>query len=104
MEKLGPTEFMKTLGDTSEEVADSIRKFGITGTKGSRRCPLAKALKEHSNCGYTIGVSAHGDVYYDDLQVLDPDTPTAVKQFVRDFDNDKYPDLLEKGWHGFYGI
>lgn len=94
--KPSPTEFLKSLGNTSEEVANSLRRLGVKskpwGTPGYN-CPLAVAVNEHS-CGWGgIYVSPSGCLTYRDSQIINPQTTTAVQQFVRDFDKGLYPDL-----------
>lgn len=46
MSKPRTTDFLKSLGDTSEEVAESLRKLGVKGktTRYGDKCPIAIAV------------------------------------------------------------
>ncbi len=110
-------EFLQSLGSTSEEVADTLMSNGIHGRRyTTNACPIANAIydkfpgvrdgllvqhyKFSSGCkrlgvyGYVWHeASDEVAVTWDDVQTLDPTCPPAVKQFVIDFDNGKYPQL-----------
>ena len=95
MGKLGPSDFVKWLGNTSEEVANSLRALGVKGDGGERSCPVAIAINKHANGWGGIQVDTNGYLTYGDCQIVDPQTTEAVQQFVKDFDAGKYPDLVE---------
>lgn len=112
-------EFLESLGNTSEEVANSLEQMGIKGEcYNGEYCPVTKAiyqkfpkmsrgLKTVYSITYPRYIdSIYGKLYiegsnsviitWDDIQTLDPDCPKAIADFVRNFDNRKYPNLIGK--------
>jgi hypothetical protein len=98
-------EFLASLGNTPDEVADWMRKNGIKGVKKNcRLCPVLNAIySEHGvDCwsgliisgGSKVGDSWFYSSTYDDDQIMDPSLPQPVMDFVGRFDNDVYPDLV----------
>lgn len=110
-------EFLKSLGSTSEEIADNLRKMDVKGEKENDKfCPVIKAIykqfpnlskgliitflyspERYINTVYGrlhIESSSSCIVTWDDRQTLDPICPAPIGQFVEDFDNGKYPDLV----------
>ena len=87
--------YLTSLGSTSEEVAASLRAQGVKGIPGdSCRCAIAVAVRAKcSGFAKWAKVTARG-VTFDDPQVIDPPTPEAVRQFIKDFDGRKYIDLI----------
>lgn len=98
--KPGPSEFLQSLGNTSQEVADSLRRLGVKSKKPfdaasyCYNCPIAVAVNEHSNGWGGIKVSQNGYLTYSDSQIMDPKTTPAVQWFIQDFDKGLYPDLV----------
>lgn len=104
------SKFLKTIGNTSEEIANYLRTQGIKGRKTEDCCPIAVALYKHTPTmplGLNVRHQTRGfkpnlihsvRITWDDCQTLDPYCPEAVRQFVVDFDDGKYPDL--EGWSG----
>lgn len=101
------TEYLTSLGNTSEEVAESLRQHGIKGVKKSKcHCPILNAI--YQACpDYWTGLKIYGGTmkqdgnwyYYatlDDDQIMDPRLPQSVMNFIGDFDTGKYPDLEVK--------
>jgi len=90
------SDFLKDMGNTSEEVAESIRKIGVKGVqKNPRHCPLALAIREKFPS--TIGLRVGGNTMtYSDPQTMDPAHTPSTSQFVKDFDAGKYPDLIKE--------
>lgn len=110
-------EFLKSLGSTSQEVADSLRKMGVEGEKYNEQfCPVIKAIYQNFP-NFSSGLKARAgsvpgyrcdtiygwlhvkttfryEVTWDDCQTIDPICPEPVGQFITDFDNGKYPDLV----------
>lgn len=88
---------LQALGKTPDEVADSLRAKGIVGRQISAGCcPVANYLKSSTRESCEPSVCA----YFVDL--LDGVTPAtrvvpgpAVANFIRNFDRDKYPDLID---------
>lgn len=86
MNKPGPTEFLKSLGPSSDSVAVSLYKLGVKGKKRSPcNCPIAVALKQFSSCWPGIYVYPRSITYKDD-QIIDPATTPAVTEFLIRFD------------------
>lgn len=97
------TEYLTSLGTTSEEVANSLRQQGVKGKKRScKLCPILNGL--YQACpdfwpGLKIqGGDKAGDHWYysatfNDCQICDPTLPAPVMDFIGDFDGGKYPDL-----------
>jgi hypothetical protein len=81
------------LGDTADEVADTLRAKGIKGRpKSGCGCPVARLLERE---GYTQPW-VHGEIYVerDDLE-LRVDFTEAIEQFIERFDDGVYLDLVE---------
>ena len=112
-------EFLKSLGNSSEEVANSLEKMGIKGEcYNADFCPITKAiyqkfpkiskgLRTLYKITYPRYVSTvYNDIYvrgsttivvtWDDVQTIDPVCPKAVVDFVKEFDIKKYPRLIGK--------
>lgn len=110
-------EYLKSLGNTSQEVADNLELQGIKGEiRNAQFCPVIKAIyKQFPNLckGLQILTQTSGGYYMNwygskfyikrsqsivvtwrDSQTLDPSCPQAIKDFVKDFDNGKYPELI----------
>lgn len=81
---------LNDLGNTSEDVANRLRELGIKGRPGSAfHCPIARYLKtEFSWATVSPGVIR---INFIDMKPM----PEHVRQFIRDFDSDLYPDLIE---------
>lgn len=81
------------LGTTSDEVAQSLIDLGITGRVGfSQRCPIANYLADHLD-GQRPSVDCHGILFNDGSSV---ENPPSVTQFVWDFDNGYYRELIDR--------
>jgi hypothetical protein len=92
---MGPSEFVKSLGSTADEVAESLRRLGVKGRRRSRcECPIAVAVNKHAPGWGGIRVSGSGYLSYNDVQIMDPQTTSAVQAFVRAFDDGSYPYLV----------
>lgn len=110
-------EFLKSLGSTSQEVADNLRNMGVKGEKYNEEfCPIIKAVYQNFpnlsgglkaragnvpgyRCNTTYGwlyikTSFGYEVTWDDCQTIDPICPEPVGRFIIDFDDGKYPDLV----------
>lgn len=114
------TEFLKSLGSTSEEISASLLSMGITGEKCKPDfCPIVKAIYHKfpqmskglkvgfyyhprrtcymSGWGYfTINAHTSFKITWEDCQTSDPEVPEGIKEFVKDFDKGKYPFLEGK--------
>lgn len=113
-------DFLKSLGNTSEEVANTLEAMGINGEKSNPTfCPIIKSIYNefpnlskglkveilYRSAGY-VNLGCYGKVWmnssysvvitWDDIQTMDPLCPEAVQQFVLDFDKGKYPNLVGK--------
>lgn len=99
-------EYLKSLGDTAEQVAESLRSHGVKGVVASKcHCPILnaiyKACPDYWSGLEIVNGSKNGDHWYytatlDDAQIMDPDLPQPVMDFIGEFDSGKYPDLEAK--------
>lgn len=111
-------EFLKHLGDSSEDVAASLEAMGIKGEKRNAQfCPVIKAIYQKFPTmvnGLCVGVlrrsagycrmGSYGNVWveervsvvitWNDCQTLDPQCPQPIAEFVADFDRGDYPHLV----------
>lgn len=98
------SEYLKSLGETPDAVAASLRAQGIKGKKGSRcLCPILNGI--YKACpDYWSGLQIvngskdkDGNWHYcatlNDAQIMDPHLPQPVMNFIGNFDEGKYPDL-----------
>jgi|694.fasta_scaffold31297_14 hypothetical protein len=109
------THFLESLGNTSEEIANSLYTKGIKGEKrNSKFCPIIKVIYQEfpTLCaGLTLKTKETFYVWsirgkrriatvvttmltWNDTQTIDPILPQAVKTFVDDFDHGKFPHLV----------
>jgi hypothetical protein len=99
-------DYLKSLGNTADEVAESLREQGIKGVKLSKcHCPILNAI--YKACpdywsglrivnGNKCGDHWHYSASLDDCQIMDPSLPQPVMDFIGEFDSGKYPDLEVK--------
>lgn len=100
------SDYLNSLGNTADEVAESLRRQGIKGIVGSPcKCPIINAI--YTACpDYWSGLrivngSKTGDHWWycatlNDCQIMDPTLPQPVMDFIGEFDDNKYPDLVAK--------
>ncbi len=104
-------EYLKSLGNTADEVADSLRQQGVKGIKESHcHCPILNAIYK-AIPDYWPGlriVNGSKRVWVDkkehwsycatlsSCQIIDPTLPQPVMDFIGEFDHGKYPDLETK--------
>lgn len=92
--------YLASLGNSSEEVANALRKQGVKGlARSSCHCPILNAIyKAIPNYWPGLRIIGGGESEYcatlQDSQIIDPTLPPPVLAFIRDFDDDKYPDLV----------
>jgi hypothetical protein len=102
-------DYLTSLGNTSEEVAESMRKANVKGKRCDlRMCPILNAIytgpiKDKVWSGLIIHGGKkdkegkrHYNATYNDCQIMDPQLPRPVQDFIADFDDGKYPDLEAK--------
>ena len=111
-------DFLKSMGNTADEVADYCRRNQITGELYNPKfCPVIKAIYikfpnlskglqvvtyhksgEYHNfgCWGVFWIEGHSitKITWNDHQTLDPETPDPIIKFVHKFDNKMYPDLI----------
>lgn len=109
-------EYLKSLGSTPQEVAENLELQGITGEIGNAQfCPVIKAIYKKFpklSKGLIVQIRSNKGGYanfngltlyfkrservvitWNDCQTTDPLCPQAVQDFVKEFDNGKYPHL-----------
>lgn len=111
-------DYLNSMGETADEVALFLRKQGITGSiKECDFCPIIKSIylkfpnlspglrvesvyyhagyRRFGSYGYVF-MEASSDVRitWGDIQTIDPTCPRAIKEFVANFDDGKYPELV----------
>ena len=94
-EKPSVREYMSRLGETSDAVAESLRRAGVRGIrKSSISCPLLVGIKRECRLPWGSPTAPKpGVVTYSDLQIMDPPVPTPVAEFMKRFDEGEYPEL-----------
>ncbi len=89
--------FIDSLGDTPDQVADNVQGYEVVGKKGqSNDCPITNLIRKQFNA--TI-VSVTGKVIAVILQNgtrLVFETPKVIASFITRFDAGDYPKLEEK--------
>lgn len=96
--------YLASLGNTADEVAESLRRQGIKGQRHSRSsCPILNGI--YQACpNYWTGLRIYGrgkkpDGSYsywatlEDFQIMDPTLPQPVINFIGEFDSGNYADL-----------
>lgn len=91
--------------ETADQVADFLRRKGITGfPTWPDQCPVANlfhaALQDVDFERRTPPIAGVGElIWHDFADMVSPRCsvrlPSAVVAFVREFDQGKYPDLIE---------
>lgn len=90
--------FLESLGDSSEEVRQSLLQLGIKGDHHAHSCPIANALAQELNegkygvTGYLVTHSGKTK-FLKKFRHLDIVAPKAIKDFVGNFDIGLYPEL-----------
>lgn len=88
---------LSLLGNTSKEVAASLRAEGVKGRQTEAgACPVAVFLKRKLPAYYFSVFSTVGVRQFDDWEDNIP-VPKPVFHFLLDFDSGVYPDLIEEG-------
>ena len=100
------SDYLASLGDTPDAVAENLRKQNVKGVIGSKcSCPILNAV--YQSCpdywpglqivnGKKIGDRWHYCATLDDWQIVDPSLPQPVMDFIGRFDQGEYPDLVAK--------
>jgi hypothetical protein len=91
-ERIAIDRALNDLGDTSAQVAQTLRTKGIKGRAvGARSCPIFNYLKILSY--RSAGVTQNYIADEEGLPLVG--TTPAVHHFIADFDRGLYPDLEE---------
>jgi hypothetical protein len=101
------SDYLESLGDTPEAVANSLRAQGIKGKKDSTcHCPILngiyKACPDYWSGLKIVNGRKEGVHYYygatlDDAQICDPRLPQPVMDFIGAFDTtNQFDDLAVK--------
>ena len=90
-----PLEALSWLGETVEEVAEGLRARGIKGQQFEpTACPLATYLKTWWDDAHVAG----GVFWLESVLVwCDLRLPPACREFEMDFDDGRFPDLIDNG-------
>jgi hypothetical protein len=90
------TALQKKLGHTGNEVADTLVRLDVTGKPdSSNRCPIANYLRERLPDVRDIDVSAEEITIDFETYV---DVTKAVAEFISDFDQGYYSQLVARRW------
>ena len=106
---MAPEAFLRSLGATSDEVAESLRKAGIRGGRAAIDCPLAKRIHKAVEDGVLDEKWREVRVWQEGLDLpgvgcLDSSThvvklPKPCAQFVWEYDNTRrHEDLKANTW------
>jgi hypothetical protein len=97
------------LGDTVEEIAESLRKQGARGIPGDpKNCIIARSYKLHYPDGWSglragydcrkdesnVIVSCSCSLSFNDPQIIDPQGSEALAEFMYRFDCGEFQDLI----------
>jgi len=96
MKRVEADKLIKSLGNSSDEIAKSLESLGVKGIgKVAGKCPLAIALNKFSiNNGRRVLIDGQCNIKYaDNLESIGVEATQAAKDFVRDMDAGKYPNL-----------
>jgi hypothetical protein len=96
-------EYTSSLGDTAEEVAESLRKQGAKGAPNDTRAnPVIAGIHLHCNTwsGLKLGIRKGGVpsgwFTFNDDQICDPSAPPlAVVNFLIRFNEGEFSDLVD---------
>lgn len=87
-------EALQELGDSPGDIAAALEERGIKGKIGNKKhCPIAKYINKR--IGKDLVEVYSGYLKNTDSQCLDPVTPKAVSEFIKLFDKNSYPNLVE---------
>lgn len=87
---------LQSLGNDKNEVAETLRRSQIQGSKStSFSCPIARYVEDRFYAGHFVSVGLDRMVVerLDECVAL----PKAVRDFIKAFDAGEYPDLVEPG-------
>lgn len=82
------------IGRTAHQIYRQLKADGIQGERGSFSCPIGEYLISKGHDGPEV-TSLHVAVCSDYGEIV-VDTPSAVAQFILNFDQGKYPDIERK--------
>ncbi len=82
------------VGRTAHSVYRQLKADGIQGERGSFSCPIGEYLISKGHDGPEV-TSLHVAVCSDYGEIV-VDIPSAVAQFILNFDQGKYPDIERK--------
>lgn len=103
----GVSDCLSALGTTAGAVATNLSAMGFEGALNEPcRCPVANYLRTVIVGAVAAGVSKDENyVLYAEVEngdggsVMVPAIPRPVADFVLQFDNRLFPDLIEEGLH-----
>lgn len=87
---MAPADYLAALGNTADEVAETLRRLGVTGQRVvADSCPVANYLREFAGVGHPAMSPAW--IKLGDGWIA---TPAPVARFVARFDLGEFPDLI----------
>jgi hypothetical protein len=89
-----PVEFLRSLGSTSTEVAESLRAMGVKAERETcYRCPIAVVLVDELGMDVDDIEVDGKTASFQDAERPSLHLPGAVRKFIDEFDNGSYPFL-----------
>lgn len=89
-------DLLDKLGDTKGKIAETMRRQGIKGRMFSLcACPVAKYFRKNLSCRAYVDHEMITIRMINEDNKLDFGVPPVVKEFINDFDNNLFPDLVE---------
>lgn len=83
------------LGETPDAIAKSLKRKRIKGTlEDPQSCPLAHLLADFYEVYGDTEVGQRG-IVINGLSIPEKYIPKRVQQFITNFDNEKYPNLID---------
>lgn len=89
-------EYLSALGATEQDVINNLRIQRVKGIKKSNcDCPIIRGIRKYCSTpgAQYLRALAPGLLSYDDCQIMDPDCPAPVAEFMRKFDEGLYPEF-----------
>jgi hypothetical protein len=93
-------QLVSSLGNTADEIAGNLHKMGILGKQFcDEDCPASNFLKMHGYVFPSVYLSQTVTFPSEDApddNMIEIDNPPQLSDFIHNFDEGMYPDLMEK--------